>query len=34
MPLDPGLIDTLRGVSTATLTMQLLKRGKIGRAHV
>ena len=27
MPLDPGLIDTLRGVSTATLTMQLLKRG-------
>lgn len=27
MPLDPGLIGTLRGVSTATLTMQLLKRG-------
>ncbi|MSP48966.1 MAG: ribonuclease activity regulator RraA [Alphaproteobacteria bacterium] len=27
MPLDRNLIDTLRGVSTATLTMQLLKRG-------
>lgn len=27
MPLDPSLIDTLRGVSTATLTMQLLNRG-------
>ena len=27
MPLDPSLVDTLRGVSTATLTMQLLKRG-------
>lgn len=27
MPLDPSLVDLLRGVSTATLTMQLLKRG-------
>src|SRR6185369_12447980 len=27
MPLDPSLIGTLRSVSTATLTMQLLKRG-------
>jgi len=27
MPLDPSLIDTLRGISTATLTMQLLNRG-------
>ena len=27
MAIDASLIDTLRGVSTATLTMQLLRRG-------
>ena len=27
MATDPALIDALRGISTATLTMQLLKRG-------
>ena len=26
-PLNPEVLDQLRGVSTATLTLQLLKRG-------